>query len=812
MVDAEGHRTEYVYDDAGRLTSTRFHDGSTASVAYDALGRKTTEIDPDGRRTEYGYDALGRLVTVTLAAGTPQATVTSYAYDEQGNRITQTDAEGRATRFEHDVAGRETARLLPGGQRETKAYDLAGQLHSHTDFLGQTTAWSYDSAGRVRTIDYPHDADASFTYTASGQRTSASDGQGTTSWDHDARDRIVRKTDAAGRTIEYSYDAAGNLVSRVTANQSLVYTYDALNRMTSVTATVGNEAPRTTTYEYDRVGNRTAMVGADGVRTEYGYDTRNRLRTLAKRTAAGALLFAATYTVDATGLRTAVEEADAAGISRTVAYQYDPLKRLTEESIADRDPARSRTSTWTYDRVGNRQAQTVEQGPVGAAEAATTTYTYDVNDRLLAETVTEGLGGTPSTTSYTYDANGNTILKTTPAGVIEYAYDDANRLKELRRDGTRTTYAYDTDGLRQAQTTFPATGEPTTTRYLVDGSYAYAQVVEEYTQAGAAIPQLQAVLTFGDDLIAQTRYDQAGTPTHRTVHADGFGSTRFLTDAAATITDTWSYDAFGNEIARTGTTPTEHLYRGEQFDPNLGFYYLRARYYDPSSGRFTGMDTFGGFTMDPMSLHKYTYANSDPVLYSDPSGHFGVIQVFGVNINVGGAIAFLGTRAGLVAVAKFSAEVAFEYATGIPVLTSPRSLLRAVRSLRGIVGDLADGAIKRLRAGSNFEKLVSEMWGLTKNTTCFKNGRPSSPPGCFIPDFLVTKAGRIVEVKTSMGAVKEQQFKEFIRIAQASGQKMSMVFLKKPSSGDVEQLKRWALDVTGGSDDDFLLSIIHVLD
>jgi YD repeat-containing protein len=164
-----------------------------------------------------------------------------------------------------------------------------------------------------------------------------------------------------------------------------------------------------------------------------------------------------------------------------------------------RDPARSRTSTWTYDRVGNRQAQQVLVG--GAAAPTSTTYTYDVNDRLLTETVTEGLGGTPSTTTYTYDANGNTILKTTPTGVIEYAYDDANRLKELRRDGTRTTYAYDTDGLRQAQTTFPATGEPTTTRYLVDGSYAYAQVVEEYTQAGAAIPQLQAVLTFGEALL-----------------------------------------------------------------------------------------------------------------------------------------------------------------------------------------------------------------------------------------------------------------------------------------------------------------------
>ena len=52
------------------------------------------------------------------------------------------------------------------------------------------------------------------------------------------------------------------------------------------------------------------------------------------------------------------------------------------------------------------------------------------------------------------------------------------------------------------------------------------------------------------------------------------------------ITDTYDYDAFGNKINSTGTTPNNFLYRGEEYDPDLGLYYLRARYYNPLTGRF----------------------------------------------------------------------------------------------------------------------------------------------------------------------------------------------------------------------------------
>ena len=102
---------------------------------------------------------------------------------------------------------------------------------------------------------------------------------------------------------------------------------------------------------------------------------------------------------------------------------------------------------------------------------------------------------------------------------------------------------------------------------------------------------------------------------------DGGLSVRALTNEAGTVTDTLVFDAFGNETGRTGTTDNPYRFQGEEQD-STGLYYLRARYMDPATGTFTTMDTYGGSLSDPMSLHKYLFANSNPVMYSDPSGHF----------------------------------------------------------------------------------------------------------------------------------------------------------------------------------------------
>jgi RHS repeat-associated protein len=84
---------------------------------------------------------------------------------------------------------------------------------------------------------------------------------------------------------------------------------------------------------------------------------------------------------------------------------------------------------------------------------------------------------------------------------------------------------------------------------------------------------------------------------------------------------TYDYDAFGNLIHSTGTTPNNYLFAGEQYDPDLGLYYNRARYLNVSTGRFWSMDDDEGNGYEPVSFHKYLYAGANPVGNIDPTGH-----------------------------------------------------------------------------------------------------------------------------------------------------------------------------------------------
>jgi RHS repeat-associated protein len=101
---------------------------------------------------------------------------------------------------------------------------------------------------------------------------------------------------------------------------------------------------------------------------------------------------------------------------------------------------------------------------------------------------------------------------------------------------------------------------------------------------------------------------------------DGRGTVRMLASLAATVTDTYEYDAFGNMLAKTGVTPNAYLYRGERYDADLKLYYLRARWYNPVTGRFMTRDPYSGSAYDPASLHRYNYARSNPANFLDPSG------------------------------------------------------------------------------------------------------------------------------------------------------------------------------------------------
>ena len=114
----------------------------------------------------------------------------------------------------------------------------------------------------------------------------------------------------------------------------------------------------------------------------------------------------------------------------------------------------------------------------------------------------------------------------------------------------------------------------------------YPQVVEELTVSGSTT-NLSKVYTYGLDLISQRQI--SGTLV--TFYGyDGLGSVRFLTEGTGAITNTYAYDAYGTVIASNAPVANVYLYAGEQYDPDLGLYFLRARYYAPNAGRFWTMD------------------------------------------------------------------------------------------------------------------------------------------------------------------------------------------------------------------------------
>jgi RHS repeat-associated protein len=586
MTDARGHTTTYIYDDLNRRTETIYPDGSMQTTTYDALGRQTAQTDQAGKTTQYAYDALGHLTSVTDALNQ----VTSYSYDDVGNQLTQTDANGHTTSFAYDQMGRRTSRTLPLGMAETTTYDADGNMTSQTDFNGHTTTYTYDSMNRLlsKAPDPSlNEPTVSFTYTATGQRASMQDASGTTTYTYDPRDRLLTKASPEG-TLTYTYDLGGNLTtirSSHTGGASVDYTYDVLNRLATVKDNTIN--PGTTTYSYDANGNLSGYTYPNGVQSAYTYDSQNRLTKLSIASSASTLASYA-YTLGPAGNRLSVAELS----GRTVSYTYDGLYRLTNETIASDPGGINGSIGYVYDAVGNRLSRTSTVAPVPP-----TTYSYDANDRL---------------TSDTYDANGNT----TASGTTTYSYDFENHLT-----GTNTGVGivYDGDGNRVAET---ANG--VTTQYLVDdrNPTGYAQVLEEVVNG-----TVQRSYTYGLDLISQNQ--ASGTSFYG---YDGHGNVRFLTDTTDAVTDRYDYDAFGNVISQAGTTQNLYMYTGEPVDPNLGFYYLRSRYYQSNGGRFTTPDSYEGTINDPESLHSYLYVHNDPANQIDPSGNGSIMDAAGAGI------------------------------------------------------------------------------------------------------------------------------------------------------------------------------------
>jgi RHS repeat-associated protein len=282
-----------------------------------------------------------------------------------------------------------------------------------------------------------------------------------------------------------------------------------------------------------------------------------------------------TDTATATATPTTSPTATATGTAlpttttRTIAYTYDGLQRLTGavESLGS-------SFAYSYDLAGNRTGVTVNGTPL-------LTNTYDAADQVAG---------------WTYDGAGNL----TSDGVTSYSYDATNDLTATTTTGQSRAYTYNGDGTLVAQT---ANG--ITTNYTQDLAGNLTQVL-----AGAV------GLTTTDYLYAEDIAPLAAlTGGIRTWYAiDGQGSVRQSLNDTGTVLGIQNYDPFG-QIEAGASLIGPFGYTGELQDSTTGQEYLRARWYQPGSGTLLGVDPLLDVTGQP-----YSYAGNDPINGSDPTG------------------------------------------------------------------------------------------------------------------------------------------------------------------------------------------------
>jgi RHS repeat-associated protein len=332
-----------------------------------------------------------------------------------------------------------------------------------------------------------------------------------------------------------------------------------------------------------------------------------------------------------------------------------------------------------------------------------------------------------------------------------------------------------------------------TTQYLVDTNNptGYAQVLEELSGGGVS-----RTYTCGLMLASETQL-ASGTWTPSFYGFDGHGSVRFLTNLAGVVTDTYGYDAFGILIQGAGSTPNVYLYSGEQFDPDLGLYYQRARYLNTSLGRFWSMDPFEGNTDEPTSLHKYTYAANDPTDNVDPDGH---------DFDIVGALSALQDMAVLFAISHpilasviatvLSAIVPLEVQFAVPEFSvasevSASTLLAnstALTDMRTLFQD--KGGFPAL--GNRFESWVGTVVGLTNSGLAVKDGQATVNNarvlGSAVIDFFSKAEDSILEVKLTAGALKASQTEQLAKYAGKEGIGLTYIFLLKPTEAQAQKL------------------------
>jgi len=346
-----------------------------------------------------------------------------------------------------------------------------------------------------------------------------------------------------------------------------------------------NPDSETTAYQYDALGRRTKITNANTTTANFTYNSMSRLTKLENKKSDSSIISSYEYSYDNFGNRTQMIEAN--GDKTT--WEYNTRYELLRDKKIDSGLQTIYNNSYSYDNVGNRLTKTDK-------DSNTTNYTYNSNNRLTAA----------GSVTYGYDDNGNQTSKTEGGNTTNYSYNYENKLTTITYpSGDRSTYKYYGDGKRYEVQSSTAS---TAVRYVYDG----ANILYEYETTGSTV----ARYTFGLGIDEPIKIYVVADFQSAWYHFDGLGSVTKMTNSSQGVINSYTYDAWGEQVSRTVTLAQPFTYTSREYDSTADLYFYRARWYDYKVGRFVSEDPIG----ESEGVNLYGYVGNNPVNFNDPLG------------------------------------------------------------------------------------------------------------------------------------------------------------------------------------------------
>lgn len=574
--------TQYVYDS---LNAIRYvYTGLTELLTFNENGMPN-ETESTYSVTEYQYDQYHNISKLISDSKTE-----SYTYDFVGNLMSSQVSNSLPVNYTYDILGRQLTKTS-GDLEESVTYDDVGQISTITDKNG-TYVYTYDLIGRVLTetrndLADERDYKIEYTYNSKSQPLTTSlqlyDSETNQYYEKDYRTFTY---DTVSRLSKLSFKPNQNSVS----DSTIEYVYNAISQPTSVTITEGNQKYQTQ-YDYSigglqtRIEQKNKIGDADFVTQRYENYTYSYNGNLLRK-------------IDNSG--------------NSTQYSYDSLNRLISEMYSENN-IDTKEISYNYDAFNNRISKTLNDVTNQIQEQ--TAYTYRYGTQLSTETITSVDGS--ESFGYNYNNSGDLISKCRIDNDVETiitsnTYDEFGRLSSTsvsENDNTvQTNYEYDALNHRILKST-----NNDTIYHYWDGSNIIGDLTAEAYQS-------YIFGVTGIEALAVT--NNAGNRIISAYGKNAHGDVIALQSSDGSTVGNYEYDAYGNVISSTDGIYNPFGYSGEYYDDETGYYYLRARYYDPTTGSFTQKDTYSGEITSPATLNPYGYCQANPVYYSDPTGHW----------------------------------------------------------------------------------------------------------------------------------------------------------------------------------------------